>query len=295
MYSARRAKLAGDFCDLSAAVEPQTGSFPQHVSQMRPPLPEASLVSQPVGPAVHRASYKTLLLLFPPWELVIATLKTHFPLLLSMWIPPDRKQEGERNNNCISYDREMNNFNCVCACSVCKCVCKCVLWGIVCVFALWHCGAIGRCDTQGEHTDWSIDLVSSRKGEWEKPRPKWRNWGSDSAAKKVAIKIYQLRELSTQLCIYNFRNPWRHLVWFHTDTYREGNIEKMLDRVRDINFQLFVNQPTSDYRTLLKCDWGPGLFSILHIITNSNTKSLNGKPLIKQTLNNIMINGQAIP
>ena len=133
MYSARRAKLAGDFCDLSAAVEPQTGSFPQHVSQMRPPLPEASLVSQPVGPAVHRASYKTLLLLFPPWELVIATLKTHFPLLLSMWIPPDRKQEGERNNNCISYDREMNNFNCVCACSVCKCVCKCVLWGIVCV------------------------------------------------------------------------------------------------------------------------------------------------------------------
>lgn len=114
---ARRAKLAGDFCNLSAtvAVEPQTGSFPLHVSQMRPPVPEASLVSQPVGPAVQRASYKTLLLLFPLWELVIAALKTHFPLLLSMWIPPDREREGERNNNCISYDGEMNNFNCVCA------------------------------------------------------------------------------------------------------------------------------------------------------------------------------------
>lgn len=84
--AAKRAKLAGDFCDLSAsvAVEPQTGSFPQRVSQMRPSVPEASLVSQPVGPAVQRASYKTLLLLFPPWELVIAALKTHFPLLLSM-------------------------------------------------------------------------------------------------------------------------------------------------------------------------------------------------------------------
>lgn len=56
--AAKRAKLAGDFSDLSAAVavEPQAGSFPQHVSQMRPPVPEASLVSQPVGPAVQRAS-----------------------------------------------------------------------------------------------------------------------------------------------------------------------------------------------------------------------------------------------
>lgn len=132
---------------------------------MSPPVPEASLVSQPAGPAELSASYKTLLLLFPPWELVIAALKTHFPLLLSMWMPPDREREGERNNNCISYDREMNNFNCACACSLCMCalVLFSVVYSIVCECALCHCGAIGRCDTHDEHSDWSIDLVFSRK------------------------------------------------------------------------------------------------------------------------------------
>lgn len=27
-----------------------------------------------------------------------------------------------------------------------------------------RCGAIGHCDTRGEHSDWSIDLVSLRNG-----------------------------------------------------------------------------------------------------------------------------------
>lgn len=51
-------------------------------------------------------------------------------------------------------------------------------------------GAIGRCDTQGEHTDWSIDLVSSRnkRGERGKLRQNLRNGKRDSVSKEVVIK-----------------------------------------------------------------------------------------------------------
>lgn len=37
---------------VSVAVEPHVASFPQRVSVIGPPVPEASLVSQPLGPAV---------------------------------------------------------------------------------------------------------------------------------------------------------------------------------------------------------------------------------------------------
>lgn len=37
---------------VSVAVEPHVASFPQRVSVIGPPVPQASLVSQPVGPAV---------------------------------------------------------------------------------------------------------------------------------------------------------------------------------------------------------------------------------------------------
>lgn len=44
-------QVAADL-SVSVAVEPHGASFPQRVSVIGPPVPQASLVSQPVGPAV---------------------------------------------------------------------------------------------------------------------------------------------------------------------------------------------------------------------------------------------------
>lgn len=51
--TSKGARLAGDCSDLSVAgaIDPHVASFPQRVSVIGPLVPEASLVSQPMGPA----------------------------------------------------------------------------------------------------------------------------------------------------------------------------------------------------------------------------------------------------
>lgn len=115
-----------------------------------------------------------------------------------------------------------------------------------------------------------------RVRETETKTKKWRKWFSckESCNKDTWVK----RTVHAVVYITFLKNPWSHLVWFsviHTDTYSEGNIEKILDRVRDFNFQLSVNQPTSDYMTLFKCDWGPGLFLFqFNVLEQTQTQHL---------------------